>query len=111
MKKLLIATFLILFSSSAFSETYTCDKSSTVLKRIGDIFIRKSDLSEYKILDETDNRLAIYEIIDDYDNFIISIISISKVNLTYISYLLDSYEDKEYEEVDKPYFGKCEVSD
>ena len=61
MKKLFVAIFLVLFSSSAFSETYTCiNEDETLeykiptmtLKRFDKIFIWKEALVDYEILRE-----------------------------------------------------------
>ena len=121
MKKLLIATFLILFSSSAFSETYTCiNEDETLeykiptmtLKRFDKIFIWKESLIDYEILREVDDILVLARFNGAKDHFNLFLISINKKNLKSRLYVLDNkYYDKKTTGIAGIVDRKCEVSD
>ena len=120
MKKLFVAIFLVLFSSSAFSETYSCiNEDETLeykiptmtLKRFDKIFIWKEALVDYEILREVDDILVLARFNGAKDHFSLYLISINKKNLNSRLYALDNkYYDK-ITGIAGIVDRKCEVSD
>jgi hypothetical protein len=95
MKKL-IPIFLLLFSTTVFSETYTCSTNlsplgqsgveTTIYKRDGKKFIGTSKYNKnypVQILHENSNDIILYELDQNLDNTSILITLISKKYLKY----------------------------
>ena len=92
----ILTLFLLLFSSSVFSETYTCSMNlsplgqsgveTTIFKRDGKKFIGVGKYNKnypVQILHENSNDLILYELDQSFDNTSILITLISKKSLKY----------------------------
>ena len=122
-KNLVLASFLILFSSSAFSETYSCKyegDAEQMFKRLeSNKFIDSWEFKEFDILHDTEYLLALYKKDDLIDDFVAKIFSLNKETLNFISYHMYSNFDielnfdnsTEHHMMIYPLIGKCEVSD